>query len=80
MTITRAAAVCLTILAASPAAAQSLPARWDELTASDWPRALERSAQTCILPIVILEKHVLHLPMGSDLIKLRELSALVTKK
>jgi creatinine amidohydrolase len=68
-------------LHAAPAAAQQpLPARWDELTASDWPRALERSAQTCILPIGILEKHGMHLPMGSDLIKVRELAARVTKK
>ena len=39
---------------ATAVAAQELPARWDELTASDWPTALERSAATCILPIGIL--------------------------
>ena len=37
-------------------AAQNIPTRWDELTASDWPIALEKSNYTCILPIGILEK------------------------
>jgi hypothetical protein len=36
---------------------QDLLARCDELTATDWPAALERSAATCILPIGVLEKH-----------------------
>lgn len=57
------------------ALAQQLPYRWDELTASDWPEALQRSAQTCILPIGILEKHGPHAPLGSDLIHAREWSA-----
>ncbi|MEX1277409.1 MAG: creatininase family protein, partial [Bacteroidota bacterium] len=46
--------------------------RWDELTATDWPAALERSASTCILPIGVLEKHGPHVPIGSDLIHVRE--------
>jgi len=57
--------------------AQELHSRWDELTASEWPKALEMSNQTCILPIGILEKHV---PIGSDLIQVREWSARATKK
>src|SRR5690349_2734858 len=60
--------------------AQDIPSRWDELTASDWPKALEKSANTCILPIGILEKHGPHVPMGSDLIQVREWAARVTKK
>ncbi|HWS53796.1 MAG TPA: creatininase family protein [Pyrinomonadaceae bacterium] len=63
------------LLLAAPAAAQEMPSRWDELTAADWPKAQERAAYTCILPIGILEKHGPHLPMGSDLIHVRELSA-----
>jgi creatinine amidohydrolase len=70
--------VCLAM--ATPVAAQDLPARWDELTASDWPRALEKSNRTCILPIGILEKHGPHAPLGSDLIHVREWSARATKK
>ena len=73
-----ASAVCLALLSAGTAAAQ--PARWDELTAGDWPKAMEKSNQTCILPIGILEKHGLHGPLGSDLIQVRELAARATKQ
>jgi creatinine amidohydrolase len=59
---------------------QELPSRWDELTASDWPKALERSSRTCILPIGILEKHGPHAPIGSDLIHVREWAARAAKK
>src|SRR5437763_7278642 len=67
------------VLLAGCAMAQDIPARWDELTASDWPKALEKSAYTCILPIGILEKHGPRAPMGSDLIQVREYAARVTK-
>lgn len=60
--------------------AQEIPARWDELTAADWPKALERSSRTCILPIGILEKHGPHAPIGSDLIHVREWAARAAKK
>lgn len=60
--------------------AQKLPARWDELVASDWPKALDSSSRTCILPIGILEKHGPHAPIGSDLIHVREWAARATKK
>ncbi|SHK77526.1 creatinine amidohydrolase [Chitinophaga jiangningensis] len=55
--------------------AQQLPARWDELTADDFPAALQKSSRTCILPIGILEKHGLHAPIGTDLIHVREWAA-----
>lgn len=73
---------CLGAVAAlaRAAAAADLPARWDELTASDWPRAMERSASTIILPIGILEKHGPHAPMGSDLIHVREWAARAAKR
>lgn len=57
-----------------------IPARWDELTASDWPQALEKSGGTAILPIGILEKHGPHAPIGSDLIQVREWAARATKQ
>jgi creatinine amidohydrolase len=60
--------------------AQELHSRWDELTASEWPKALGKSNQTCILPIGILEKHGPHVPIGSDLIQVREWSARATKR
>jgi creatinine amidohydrolase len=62
------------------AAAQEIPARWDELVASDWQKALDKSNRTCILPIGILEKHGPHAPIGSDLIHVREWAARATKK
>lgn len=60
--------------------AQQLPSRWDELTASDWEQALEKSDSTCILPIGVLEKHGQHAPLGSDLIHVREWARMVTAK
>src|SRR5882762_6320166 len=68
------------LFAAQPVSARALRSRWDELTASDWPMALKNSSQTCILPIGILEKHGPHVPIGSDLIQVREWSARATKK
>jgi creatinine amidohydrolase len=59
--------------------AQDVPARWDELVASDFPKALERSSKTCILPIGILEKHGPHSPIGTDLIHVREWAAHAVK-
>lgn len=59
--------------------AQDIPARWDELVASDFPKALERSSRTCILPIGILEKHGPHSPIGTDLIHVREWAAHAVK-
>ena len=51
---------------------QEIPTRWDELVASDWEYALEKSKGTCILPIGILEKHGPGVPIGSDLIRARQ--------
>jgi creatinine amidohydrolase len=59
---------------------QNIPARWDELVATDWPLALEKSSRTCILPIGILEKHGPHLPIGADLINVREWAARAAKQ
>lgn len=64
----------------SCAFAQEMPARWDELTASDFPLALDKSSQTCILPFGILEKHGQHSPIGTDLIHVREWAARATKQ
>jgi creatinine amidohydrolase len=71
----------LVLSLASSAVAQVVShSRWDELTASEWPLALKHSNRTCILPIGILEKHGPHVPLGSDLIQVREWSARATKK
>ena len=68
-------ALLVLLLLSVTASAQELPSRWDELTASDWPKAQERAAYTCILPIGILEKHGPHVPLGADLIQVREIAA-----
>jgi creatinine amidohydrolase len=68
------------ILNTTLARAQQLHSRWDEITASEWPKALKESNETCILPIGILEKHGPHVPIGSDLIQVREWAARATKK
>jgi creatinine amidohydrolase len=73
-------AAVLFSLSPHPLRAQELHSRWDELTASDWAKALAASHETCILPIGILEKHGPHVPIGSDLIQVREWAARATRK
>jgi creatinine amidohydrolase len=72
--------IALLLLTTFQLHAQAPHARWDELTASEWPKALQLSDSTCILPIGILEKHGPHAPIGSDLIQVREWAARATKK
>jgi len=78
--IPRLLAFCVTIFVCLHVTAQKLPQRWDEITAADWDKALTKSNKTCILPIGILEKHGPHVPMGSDLIRVREYAARATQK
>jgi len=51
-----------------------LPVRYEELTATDFARALEQSAKTCLIPLGIMEKHGPHLPIGTDLINIRAIA------
>jgi len=69
----------IALLFSATSFAQDIPARWDELVASDFPKALEKSSKTCILPIGILEKHGPHSPIGTDLIHVREWAARAVK-
>jgi creatinine amidohydrolase len=48
-----------------------LSVHWEELTADDFRAAIEQSRGTCLLPFGILEKHGQHLPLGTDLLKVR---------
>lgn len=48
-----------------------LPVHYEELTAPDFVRAVEKSGGTCIIPLGIIEKHGAHLPLGTDLISAR---------
>jgi creatinine amidohydrolase len=65
---------------ATAVSAQTLPVRWEELTAGDWGKALEKSQKTCVLPFGILEKHGPHAPVGTDLIIAREWSLRAAQK
>jgi creatinine amidohydrolase len=53
------------------AAQEKLSVHWEELTAADFARAIQKSQGTCLLPIGILEKHGPHLPLGTDLLDVR---------
>lgn len=75
-----ALALMLAGVVTGTAVAQNLPARWDELVASDWPAALKQSGGVAILPIGVLEKHGPQAPIGSDLIHVREWAARATKQ
>ena len=50
----------------------SLPVCWEELTASDFPEAVRRARGVCLLPIGVIEKHGPHLPLGTDVMAVRE--------
>jgi creatinine amidohydrolase len=49
-----------------------LPVKYEELSAGQYVTALEKSGAICVIPMGILEKHGPHLPLGTDLIDVRE--------
>jgi creatinine amidohydrolase len=74
-------AVATTALAQpAPAPATTLPVQWEELTAPDFVKAVERSAGTVLVPLGIVEKHGPHLPMGTDLLDARALATRAAKQ
>ena len=48
-----------------------LSPKWEELTAADFREAINKAQGTCLLPFGILEKHGPHLPLGTDLLRVR---------
>lgn len=48
-----------------------LSAKWEELTAPDFVKAIHQSQGVCVLPFGIIEKHGPHLPLGTDLLDVR---------
>ncbi|MFC2115429.1 creatininase family protein [Bacteroidota bacterium] len=52
----------------------TLPIKYEELTAPEFREAILQSGGTCIIPIGILEKHGTHLPLGTDVIIAREIA------
>jgi creatinine amidohydrolase len=62
----------ITLLSCSIASSQQkLSVHWEELTAEDFAKGIQKSGGTCMLPFGILEKHGPHLPLGTDLLDVR---------
>ncbi len=71
-------AVCSTTVSAQTPG--DLRVQYEELTAPDFVRAVEKSAGTAIIPLGILEKHGPHLPVGTDLLDSREVALRAARK
>jgi creatinine amidohydrolase len=63
--------VLLVLAPALVAGQEKLSVHWEELTAADFLKGIQRSGGTCVLPFGILEKHGPHLPLGTDLLDVR---------
>lgn len=50
-----------------------LPVKYEELNAVQFIDAVKKAQSTCIIPLGVLEKHGPHLPLGTDLMNVREL-------
>jgi creatinine amidohydrolase len=66
--------------ASAQPASPTLPLKWEELTAPDFLKAVERSGGTCVVPLGVLEKHGPHLPLGTDLLDVREVALRAARK
>ncbi|MHC4324905.1 MAG: creatininase family protein [Planctomycetota bacterium] len=62
------------------ASASKLPVKWGELTAPDFIKAAKKSGGVCLIPIGVFEKHGPHLPLGTDLMDVREVALRAAKK
>ncbi|MBW4025995.1 MAG: creatininase family protein [Acidobacteria bacterium] len=76
--------VFLTILCLSLScvcrAQSTLSPHWEELTAADFAAAIHQSKGVCVLPFGIIEKHGPHLPLGTDLLNVRYVTARAAKE
>ena len=59
---------------------QSLPIQYEELTTPEFIDAVAQSNSTCLIPIGVLEKHGPHLPLGTDMIDVRQIALRAAKK
>lgn len=62
------------MFAQSNTTGNKLSIRYEELTAVDFLKAIEKSGGTCMIALGILEKHGPHLPLGTDMIDSREVA------
>jgi len=58
------------LVLASLGHSQTLPVKWEEMTAPEFVAGIHKGQGTCLLPIGIIEKHGPHLPLGADLIQI----------
>ncbi len=58
----------------------NLPLQYEELTAPEVVQAVAKSDSVCIIPIGILEKHGPQLPLGTDLLNIREVVLRAARK
>ncbi|HSM79146.1 MAG TPA: creatininase family protein, partial [Bryobacteraceae bacterium] len=61
-------------------AAAELPVKWEELTASDFVKAVGEARGVCVLPFGIIEKHGPAGPTGTDLIDVRYTSLMAARQ
>jgi creatinine amidohydrolase len=73
-------ALLLCFLSATLGSGQQLSSKWEELTASDFVKALQSSSGVCLLPFGIIEKHGPSGPLGTDLINVRGATLLAVKQ
>ena len=66
--------------AATLCTAQSLPARWEDLTSADFVKAIQQSGGVCLLPMGSVEKWGPSGPLGTDLYLVRLISTEAVKK
>ncbi|MFB0515887.1 MAG: creatininase family protein [Candidatus Neomarinimicrobiota bacterium] len=64
----------------SKAVGDGISVRYEELTAIEFQTALEKADYTCIIPMGILEKHGPHLPLGTDMLDVREMAMRAAKR
>lgn len=60
--------------------AQTLPVKWEELSAIEFSDAVKQSSKVAIVPMGVLEKHGPQLPLGTDVYTARELSIRAAEK
>lgn len=74
MRLSKLYSAAIFVAAALSSRGQTLSPRWEELTASDFVKAIQQAQGVCVLPFGILEKHGPQLPIGTDLIDVRHAS------
>jgi creatinine amidohydrolase len=57
-----------------------LSVHYENLTAPQFVKAVQKSGGTCVIPLGIMEKHGPHLPLGTDLIACRETARLAAEQ